>query len=246
MVCTQLPALYLYYRWVYPPAGRAGVGTQDRCRTALALLGVAPGLVRSPPCPPTHPACLPACLPTPCPARCSNVMMSVSHYGRLTPLQGTLEAPTAAIDPATFLPPPLRKGAVGWYPEWGKVRPAGGSDAARQRVRALRGGGLRGDPGPGWRRLTTAAHAPAPPRRSGRSTASGATRCDSRPQAGCLPLFASSFGVLPVAADQPAVAGSCRGALSFLFTVLAVLVEPDTWHQKAPCIGSLQDEMWSG
>lgn len=61
MVCTQLPALYLYYRWVYPPAGRAGVGTQDRCRTALALLGVAPGLVRSPPCPPTHPACLPAC-----------------------------------------------------------------------------------------------------------------------------------------------------------------------------------------
>jgi hypothetical protein len=28
----------------------------------------------------------------------------------------------AEVDPAMFLPPPLREGAVGWYPEWGKVR----------------------------------------------------------------------------------------------------------------------------
>ena len=27
----------------------------------------------------------------------------------------------AEVDPETYLPPPLRKGAVGWYPEWGKV-----------------------------------------------------------------------------------------------------------------------------
>ena len=32
-----------------------------------------------------------------------------------------LHAPTADIDPAVYMPPPLRYGAVGWFPEWGKV-----------------------------------------------------------------------------------------------------------------------------
>lgn len=49
------------------------------------------------------------------------VSLSVGHYARVLPLHSTLGAPRVSIDPATFLPPPLRKQAVGWYPEWGKV-----------------------------------------------------------------------------------------------------------------------------
>lgn len=49
------------------------------------------------------------------------VTLSVGHYARVLPLHTTLGAPRVSIDPATYLPPPLRKQAVGWYPEWGKV-----------------------------------------------------------------------------------------------------------------------------
>ena len=49
------------------------------------------------------------------------VSLAIGHYARLLPLQATLSAPRATPDPAAFLPPPLRKQAVGWYPEWGKV-----------------------------------------------------------------------------------------------------------------------------
>ncbi|KAL4419727.1 hypothetical protein ABPG75_006825 [Micractinium tetrahymenae] len=49
------------------------------------------------------------------------VALSVGHYARVLPLHSTLGTPRVRIDPATFLPPPLRKQAVGWYPEWGKV-----------------------------------------------------------------------------------------------------------------------------
>ncbi|EFN57874.1 hypothetical protein CHLNCDRAFT_57000 [Chlorella variabilis] len=49
------------------------------------------------------------------------VQLSVGHYARVVPMQSTLQAPKVEVDPATYLPPPLRPGAVGWYPEWGKV-----------------------------------------------------------------------------------------------------------------------------
>ncbi|KAL4437833.1 hypothetical protein ABPG77_005745 [Micractinium sp. CCAP 211/92] len=49
------------------------------------------------------------------------VTLSVGHYAKVLPLHSTLGAPRVSVDPATFLPPPLRKQAVGWYPEWGKV-----------------------------------------------------------------------------------------------------------------------------
>lgn len=54
------------------------------------------------------------------PAPCRRVRLAVGHYTR-RPLQASLAAPRAEIDPATFLPPPLRPRSVGWYPEWGKV-----------------------------------------------------------------------------------------------------------------------------
>lgn len=48
--------------------------------------------------------------------------MTQGHFVKHLPLQATLAAPRAEqLDPSAFLPPPLRKGAVGWYPEWGKV-----------------------------------------------------------------------------------------------------------------------------
>lgn len=59
---------------------------------------------------------------------CRKVTLSVGHYARVLPLHSTLGAPRVSIDPATYLPPPLRKQAVGWYPEWGKVS-GGGSEA---------------------------------------------------------------------------------------------------------------------
>jgi hypothetical protein len=36
------------------------------------------------------------------------------------PLQATVSAPTAVVPVEAYLPPPLRTGAVGWTPEWGK------------------------------------------------------------------------------------------------------------------------------
>lgn len=51
--------------------------------------------------------------------------LSVGHYAKVLPLHSTLGAPRVSVDPATFLPPPLRKQAVGWYPEWGKVGAGG-------------------------------------------------------------------------------------------------------------------------
>lgn len=52
---------------------------------------------------------------------CSKVTLTVGHYARQMPLQATLTAPRANVDPAMYRPPPLRTHAVGWYPEWGKV-----------------------------------------------------------------------------------------------------------------------------
>lgn len=37
------------------------------------------------------------------------------------PMSLAMSAPPAAVDPAVFLPPALREGAMGWYPESGKV-----------------------------------------------------------------------------------------------------------------------------
>ena len=45
----------------------------------------------------------------------------MGHYARLAPLQATLAAQPARVHPLTFVPPPLRPRAVGWYPEWGRV-----------------------------------------------------------------------------------------------------------------------------
>ncbi|KAI3425260.1 hypothetical protein D9Q98_009028 [Chlorella vulgaris] len=49
------------------------------------------------------------------------VSNTIGHYAKLLPLQATLTAPRAVLDPITFLPPPMRAQAAGWYPEWGKV-----------------------------------------------------------------------------------------------------------------------------
>lgn len=51
----------------------------------------------------------------------SKVVLSVGHYAHQVPLQATLGAPEAAVDPVMYAPPPLRPHAVGWQPEWGKV-----------------------------------------------------------------------------------------------------------------------------
>lgn len=40
-------------------------------------------------------------------------------------MQLTIDAPVAEVDPAAFVPPPLRPRAVGWFPEWGKVSKRG-------------------------------------------------------------------------------------------------------------------------
>ncbi len=37
------------------------------------------------------------------------------------PLETSLAAPEARVDPMVYTPPALRKGAVGWYPEHGKA-----------------------------------------------------------------------------------------------------------------------------
>lgn len=43
----------------------------------------------------------------------------VGGYAHSVPLPAAKAAPRAAVDPGAYLPPPLRRGAVGWYPEWG-------------------------------------------------------------------------------------------------------------------------------
>ncbi|PRW44348.1 pyruvate decarboxylase 4 [Chlorella sorokiniana] len=49
------------------------------------------------------------------------VVLSTRHFAQHLPLQSALHAPRAVVDPAAYVPPPLRPGAVGWQPEWGKV-----------------------------------------------------------------------------------------------------------------------------
>jgi len=47
------------------------------------------------------------------------------RYGsavRRMPLETASTAPTASIPAVVYMPPALRKGAAGWYPEFGKVR----------------------------------------------------------------------------------------------------------------------------
>ncbi len=51
--------------------------------------------------------------PFPCPLP----LLSPQH----PPMSLAMSAPPAAVDPAVFLPPALREGALGWYPESGKV-----------------------------------------------------------------------------------------------------------------------------
>lgn len=51
----------------------------------------------------------------------SGVQQHAARYVRHPPLHLARHTPMAEIDPAVYLPPPLRHGAVGWYPEWGKV-----------------------------------------------------------------------------------------------------------------------------
>ncbi|PRW05771.1 ERD4-related membrane [Chlorella sorokiniana] len=48
------------------------------------------------------------------------VTLTTRHLTHGT-MQLTIDAPTVELDPAVFVPPPLRPRAVGWYPEWGKV-----------------------------------------------------------------------------------------------------------------------------
>lgn len=97
MYCTQ--------KWYFLPAGRP-----------------LPSLH----CPPPA-ASLPAGVGSPArPARRRKVSLSVGHYARTLPLAATLGMPRVSVDPATFLPPPLRKQAVGWYPEFGKASPCVG------------------------------------------------------------------------------------------------------------------------
>ena len=40
---------------------------------------------------------------------------------KITPLQTAALAPKATVPRDCYLPPPLRRGAVGWFPEWGKI-----------------------------------------------------------------------------------------------------------------------------
>lgn len=44
-----------------------------------------------------------------------------SPPARQTPLTAVHRAGRGAVDPEVYTPPPLRPGAVGWSPEWGKV-----------------------------------------------------------------------------------------------------------------------------
>lgn len=55
------------------------------------------------------------CLPTP--PHVSPLPPPLQH----PPMSLAMSAPPAAVDPAVFLPPALREGAMGWYPESGKV-----------------------------------------------------------------------------------------------------------------------------
>ncbi len=56
---------------------------------------------------------------TPTPT-CRRVTLTTRHLTNGT-MQLTIDAPVAELDPAAFIPPPLRPQAVGWYPEWNKV-----------------------------------------------------------------------------------------------------------------------------
>lgn len=93
--------------------------------------------------------------------------------------------PQVEVDPATYLPPPLRPGAVGWYPEWGKV---GQGARRRRRASALPRRSARAAAASSWRQMGRgqACHAADPwaaataaaccATRCGRSTASAGTR----------------------------------------------------------------------
>lgn len=43
------------------------------------------------------------------------------HMSQHPPLSLAMASPPASVDPGVYLPPALREGSVGWYPESGKV-----------------------------------------------------------------------------------------------------------------------------
>lgn len=45
----------------------------------------------------------------------------VNRFIECTPLQVVANSPEVRIPRDMFIPPPLRTGSVGWFPEWGKV-----------------------------------------------------------------------------------------------------------------------------
>lgn len=59
-------------------------------------------------CPPHDPIC-------PCPRRL--LKQHVGAFAMRAPLSAIQAAPHASVDPAAYVPPPLRRGAVGYYPE---------------------------------------------------------------------------------------------------------------------------------
>ena len=131
MVFTQLPALLVYHK--YGGGGArvllelAGSFAGSRTRAWVAALRLPPAGAR----PALHRRAVPChqagLAPANGPARSSpspsrrKVVLSVGHFARHLPLQAALHAPRAAVDPAAYVPPPLRRRAVGWEPEWGKV-----------------------------------------------------------------------------------------------------------------------------
>jgi hypothetical protein len=43
----------------------------------------------------------------------------IGAYVQAVPLPVALVAPRARVDPTAYLAPPMRRGAVGWWPFWG-------------------------------------------------------------------------------------------------------------------------------
>jgi hypothetical protein len=108
LVLTQLPMLLLFHRQAPPHARRHS--------SRLSPASLPPPCLPLPAAAPPPPASRPAL-----PSGRRRVSLEVGHYATVLPLQATLAAPRAQVDPAVYTPPPLRPQAVGWYPEWGKV-----------------------------------------------------------------------------------------------------------------------------
>jgi hypothetical protein len=53
------------------------------------------------------------------------------------PLESATGAPRAAVDPAIYIPPALRHGCAGWYPESGKAWEAWGVKVSRRSLVSL-------------------------------------------------------------------------------------------------------------